>query len=229
MFGEEEGKALNISQAIPDIHDFTGQIDHTWQGAYPVKTHFPISGLPPRMHSRSAVHIIRHPLDVVDSSIAYLKPDTDAQRKELIEAFCDYGSIEPWRTMLGYGSWEDNAKSWINEKHDFPCLCLRYEDMLEDPHGHIRKIASFIEVEVNDERVEDIARRTSFSAMKTDEEKEVETGAPGVFTDEQIPGKLDFRFMRSGEAGGYKKNLSEEEVSRLTDYFKPIMEPFGYQ
>ncbi len=223
-----EGEVPNPSDAVPDMHDFTGQIKYTWQGAYPVKTHLYVENLPPRMHTRAAVHIIRNPLDVVDSSVAYLRTDTLSERADLINTYGTHGGIEPWRTMLGYGSWQGNVASWIDTKHDFPVLFFRYEEMLADPHDHVRRLAEFFSTEVSDERVDEIVQLTSFSSLRALEEKEVAESSHGVFSDEQREEKPDFRFMRSGKAGSYVENLSEDEISRLTEYFRPTMEVHGY-
>lgn len=227
MFGGD-GKLPNVSEVIPDIHEYTGPLEHIRQGAYPAKTHFPKYNIPPTMRTRSMIHVIRNPLDVVDSAIAYLKPDTSEDRGEMIEAFCKYGGVEPWRTILNYGSWNEHADSWLGSKHDFPCLCFRYEDMLLDPYEHVRKLADFLSIEVSESRIKEIAENTSFSSMRAIEDEEVETGKSGFFNDEQVVEKPDFRFMRQGKSGTYKENLSEQEIARLTEHFRPAMEAYGY-
>lgn len=224
----EDGNVPNPRDCVPDMHDFTGQIKHTWQGAYPTKTHLCVKDLPPRMHTRAAIHIVRNPLDVVDSSIAYLRPEKPEERTELLDTFCKHGGIEPWRTLLGYGGWQDNVASWRDTKHDFPILKFRYEEMLADPHDHVRQIARFFSVDADDDRIDEIVNLTSFNYLKKLEEKELAENTDGVFGDEQLEEKPGFRFMRSGKSGGYIENLSENEISRLTAYFRPTMEAHGY-
>ncbi len=227
LFSDENGTP-NVQEAVPDMHDYYGALKHTWQGAYPVKTHLYHENLPPRMHTRAAIHIRRNPLDVVDSAIAYLSPETDKQRTELINTFSHVGSIDPWYKVLGYGTWMGNLESWLKNKHDFPVLSLKYEDMLEDTHMSVRKVAEFMSVDVDDKRVDEIVEATSFKKMRSQEEKEQNSKEIGVFMDEQRFNKPDFRFMRSGKSGSYKDNLSEYEIEQLTEGFRSTMKAYGY-
>lgn len=227
LFGDENG-VPNVRDAVPDMHDYRGPLEYSWNGAYPVKTHLCPEKLPPRMHTRVAIHLMRHPLDVVDSALAYLKPETETQREDLINAFCNVGSIEPWYKILDYGSWQGNLASWLEKDHDFPILSLKYEDMLENAHENVRKVADFLSVDANEKRVDDIVQATSFSSMRSQEEKQKEKQDAGVFSIEQGFNKPEFRFMRSGKSGTYKDNLSELEIERLTEGFRPAMEIHGY-
>ena len=45
-------------------------------------------------------------------------------------------------------------------------LTLCYEDMQRDPRKEIRKVAEFLNIHVTEEKVEEIASKTTFKAMK---------------------------------------------------------------
>lgn len=45
-------------------------------------------------------------------------------------------------------------------------LTLSYENMKRDPEGEIRKIAKFLKLELSDEEAKEIAKKTTFKAMK---------------------------------------------------------------
>lgn len=228
FFGERD-EMPNVRDAIPDIHDYRETPRYSWGGVYPMKTHLPFHNLPPRLLTQSAIYIVRNPLDMVDSALAYLNPVGEADRKYVIDCFCQYGSVEPWFSLLHYGSWEENVKSWFSGEHlTFPHLFIRYEDMLDNPHDGVRRIANFYDLDTSDTRITEIVEATSFGAMKKAEEKELAMGTGGFFTDEQDFGKESFRFMRSGKAGGYMKNLREEEIALLVARFRPVMEEHGY-
>jgi hypothetical protein len=217
-----------VREMVPNIHDWEGPLKYDWKGAYPAKTHLAQHNLPERMHTRSAIYIIRNPLDVVDSSIAYLSSNDEEERQRVIDEFCRTGSIEPWNTTLGYESWESNIASWTGESRDHPLLIMQYEDMLADPHENVGRVAHFLDVDVNDKRIEQVVKATSFSSMKKQEKKEVDAGAKGVFTDERLFDKKDFSFMRSGKAGGYSERLDKNQVDQLISRFGATMEPLGY-
>ncbi len=213
---------------VPNIHDWTGPLKYDWQGAYPAKTHMARHNLPVRMHTRSAIYIIRNPMDMVDSSIAYLNPQTDEGRQIIIDEFCRDGSIEPWNKLLGYASWEENLSSWTGESRDHPLLILQYEDLLAEPCENIDRIAHFLGVEADNDKIEQVYEATTFSTMKKQEDEELGSGAKGVFTDERLFDKKDFSFMRSGKAGAYKERFSEKQIAQLIARFGPLMESLGY-
>ena len=222
------GDAGKVREMVPNMHDWTGGLKYDWQGAHPVKTHLQQHDLPPRMHTRSAIYVIRNPLDMVDSAIGYIKPADDAEREDLINQFCVNGSIEPWGTTLGYGSWEDNIQSWTAESRDFPLLIMQYEDILDAPHDNIARVAEFLGADADDKKIDKVVEATSFKTMKGVEKSELAAGAKGVFTDERLFNKQDFAFMRAGKSGGYQNNLREGEITRLRARFSPVMEKLGY-
>ncbi len=216
-----------VRAMVPSFHDWRGDLTYSWQGAHPVKIHLAAEFIPRRTATHSAIYIIRNPLDVVDSAINYFKPSA-AARDDIINQFCQYGSTEPWYSTLNYTSWDNNADSWINGKHDFPLLTLRYEDLLEDTQSNVRRIADFLAVDTSAAKIKKVVKETSFKQMKKVEDQELETGVEGVFHDEHKYAKKEFTFMRSGKSGGYRDNLTESEISRLLEYFAPHMEKFGY-
>jgi len=227
LFEPGEKKEL-IREMVPNMHDWRGGLAYTWQDAYPIKTHLTKHNLPKRMHSRSAIHVYRNPLDIVDSTISYMRPKTDAEREDLINQFCKNGTIEPWGQRLGFESWQRNYDSWMQAGDSFPVLNLRYEDMLADPEKSIRDISTFLSVDANDEKIAYVASETSFSRMKKEEDQEVSGGRAGVFTDEHVFHKENFAFMRSGKKNGYLENLTEDEIDRLMDQFQSAMTDAGY-
>ena len=227
LFDVDESKSL-IRAMVPNMHDWEGPLDYSWQGAHPVKTHLAYQNLPSRMHSRRAIYIMRNPLDMIDSAINYMCQNNAAMRDKFIDEFSRNGTIEPWGNTLGYSSWEENVMSWTKEDLGFPVLALKYEDMLEDTHSNIKKVADFLLIEINDEKIEKIVNETAFSNMKKIEEKELTSGVEGVFSDERLFDKENYRFMRSGKSGRHIENFSEPELSSLLKHFESGMKALGY-
>ena len=223
--GEERER---VRAMVPNIHDWEGPLKYEWKGAYPAKTHVARHNLPARMQTRAAIYLIRNPLDMVDSSVAYLGAGDEEGHQRLIDEFCRTGSVEPWNTMLGYESWENNISSWTEASSDVPLLIMQYEALLSDPHENIGRIAHFLDVEADDKKIEATYKATTFSAMKKQEAKEIEVGTKGVFTDERLFDKKDFDFMRSGKSGGYRERLSAKQIEQLISRFGPTMESLGY-
>ena len=222
------GKDKSVIRAmVPSIHDWRGGLDYSWQGAHPAKIHLACENIPNRMATHSAIYMIRNPLDIVDSAISYFKPDKQG-RADLIHQFSVNGSTEPWFSVLGYTSWNNNVDSWINKEHDFPVKVIRYEDLLENPVENVQNVADFLDVSVTKKKVKNIVQETSFEKMKETENQELISGESGVFFDEHKYSKAEFTFMRTGKLGGYRDNLTKDEISKLLDYYGPYMEKYGY-
>ncbi len=227
LFAVDEDKSL-VREMVPNIHDWEGRLKYDWHGAYPAKTHLAQHNLPTRMKTRSAIYVIRNPLDMIDSSIAYMNPQSGEAQQAIIDEFCQTGSIEPWCNTLGYESWENNINSWTAESRDHPLLILQYEDLLAEPREYIRRVARFVDANVDDDKVERIYEATTFSSMKAREDREIGEGKKGVFTDERLFDKKDFSFMRSGKSGGYRDRFNQRQIDQLISRFGPTMESLGY-
>ncbi|MEQ8664772.1 MAG: sulfotransferase domain-containing protein [Rhodospirillales bacterium] len=216
-----------VDVAVPDMHYSTGGLVHQFEGAYVVKTHFPYGRLPDRFDFRKSAYVVRHPLDVVASSAQYLDSDGDpGEELHLARQFVEFGNLQHWHSM-GFGSWEDHVRSWLDAADSTDVLVLRYEDMLEDPRGAIANFAKHYGVSLGDERIQQIAADTSFESMKALEEADIDSGT-GLFNTESKYKRRGFSFLQRGQSGRYKDVLTDELVDVLTKRFRPMMETMGY-
>ena len=227
VFGEAKGSE-DILNIVPDLNEWQGALRHFWQGAHFLKTHLMADKLPLRMPSRSAIYVVRNPLDMVVSAMAYLQPTDQVMRADLLSQVVTRGGFDHWLSVE-YGAWVENTESWTDGSLTFPVLTLRYEDMLADPKGHIRKVGDFLGIEVDDQKIEAVAQATSFKSMRKLEKAEIDKGeAGGMFVHERSFKDESFQFMRAGTSGGYRDHLSPEEIETLTNVFRPGMEKHGY-
>ena len=227
LFGEDIDKSL-VREMVPNIHDWEGPLKYDWRGSHPAKTHLKYDNLPDRMKSRAAICMVRNPLDIVDSSVAYMSPESQESSAKIVDEFIKTGTIEPWGQMLGYGAWDENVESWMEQQDRMPVLLQRYEDLLQDPHTGVRQVAEFLECDLTEEKIDRIVSATSFSTMKAREKEEVTEGRAGVFTDERLFDKKEFSFMRSGVTGGYQESFSKSQIDGLIERFHPMMKRMGY-
>jgi hypothetical protein len=122
-----------------------------------VKTHnrrtkaFGVELIPPAL-TRSAIYILRNPLDMV---LSYAR---------------QYGQT-PEFAAAAIG-WSEHVQSWTRCR-DFPVLALRYEDMQADPEAAFTRVLKHIGVPLVPERV---ARAVQFSAFSELRKQEDETG-----------------------------------------------------
>lgn len=145
-----------------------------------VKTHLPANALPYRSDARY-IYVARDGRDAVwswhnhhmnlrpqiyqmmraapNNGAPPLTPPTHDQRQFFLE----------WLDRDGYPLWPfwGHVKSWWDVRHLPNVLLLHYCDLKGDLVGAIRKIASFIEIDVNTADIARVAECCTFSYMKS--------------------------------------------------------------
>lgn len=180
-------------------------------------THIPLNSLSNSIKDSNCkiVYICRNPFDTFISSWIFvnkIKPPSmpTLNLEEAFEMYCN-GSIgfgPFWNHMLGY---------W-NESKERPkkVLFLKYEDMKENVHFHLKKLAEFLECpfsleEENEGVIENIIKLCSFETMK-----ELEVNKNGTFG-RNFENKFLFR---KGEIGDWTNYLSPSMAEKLSKIIK---------
>jgi hypothetical protein len=104
-------------------------------------------------------------------------------------------------------SWSAHVVSWIDQQA-IPVHVLRYEDLHADPQAHFAAAARFAGIP-DDPELSTQADRTAH-ALKSSRAQEQEHGF-----NERPPGMP--AFFRRGRAGGWRDELSEEQVARIIE------------
>lgn len=188
-----------------------------------VKTHcengsaFGVKLIPPEL-TRSAVCIIRNPLDMVVSYASHYAKTID----ETI-----YAINRKENTLIGgghtvcqfMGTWSNHVIGWTKARK-FPVLALRYEDMLNDPHEAFSRVIRHIGLpEDSDDRLD---RAIRFSDFKSLQEQESKTSFVENSDNQE-------RFFRSGKAGQWKDELTGDQVKQILQDHGRVMKKFGYE
>jgi hypothetical protein len=126
------------------------------------------------------------------------------------------------RGKVEFGSWFEHVRGWWRHRNDPNVLFLRYEDLLDDLEGGIRKIIAFCGFEIAPERMPTILGRCRLTFMKKHESQfDPVTGAAW----EQ--GAHGRAFLRTGRAGDGKDQLSPEQAARFDRAFEKLLAPTG--
>ncbi len=186
-----------------------------------VKTHnardraFGVELILPR-YTRSAVYIIRNPLDVVVSYARHYG-QSPAEAAQAISRADNTIAADPTSTAQYLGTWSDHVRGWTGAR-DFPVHVMRYEDMKADPHGAFAGLLGFLGVPVDPERLDRAIRFSSFDEMKRQEQ------ATGFI---ERPQNAD-RFFHTGETDQWKQALPPEAGALLRERHGAVMAKFGY-
>ncbi len=179
-------------------------------------------GIPivPEDVTHGAIYILRNPLDVAVSMSHFLKRDIDSV---LDIMGCENIAFAATRQKLFIQllqrtlSWSKHVTSWI-DLPPFPVLVVRYEDMQLSPLATFTKVASFAGLPDDEERVARAIGHSSFGILQQQEQKHGFRERPGTAAS----------FFRKGEAGGWRRELTEAQVERIITDHGAVMRRFGY-
>ncbi len=173
---------------------------------------------PPEVTAK-VVYILRNPLDVV-VSFAHHNAGSIERHVDIVcdESYTMARSEKDLNNQLEQRlmSWSSHVKSWVDS--GLPLHVMRYEDMSRDPHGAFRKMLEFLDITVEEERLE---LAVSFSSFERLREQEASHG----FREKNPRSKS---FFRLGKSGSYKDVLSAEQIEKVIECHRDTMERFGY-
>lgn len=200
LFGEPKN-SLELNRRIPDLHRPSGRID-TSQERLLVKTHFPLTeSLPYLAMTDRAVHIRRHPKDVLLSGMNYARlegnrtPDAAAYARAFIEAGGDPAWIE-----MGFGTWVSHAASWRTTDR-FPVHSVSYEALRADTPGVFRGVLEFLGETVDEDRLSRAVELSDFARMQGIERQEKARGGESLFRGGRESLQRGALFMNKGATG----------------------------
>ncbi|XP_066446853.1 sulfotransferase 1C2-like isoform X2 [Eleutherodactylus coqui] len=135
-----------------------------------IPTHLSYDMLPRDFKEKKCkvIYIIRNPKDTAVSLYHYYRDNPNLP------------TIEAWSTYLHMflhgevvcGSWFDHVLSWEEHKNETGALFLHYESMKKDPFQSVRRICTYLGINLHENEIHEICKKTSFSEMKNSVEKE---------------------------------------------------------
>jgi aryl sulfotransferase len=167
------------------------------------------------------VYILRNPLDV---SMSWANHNgIDAEKS--VQNLCD-PKFELARTLDGLadqlrqymGSWSSHIHSWVDDS-GLPVHIIRYEDLRHDPESVFSETLRFCGLPLDSARIKKAVEFSSFSELQ---KQEREKGF------RERPTKASGGFFRQGKVGGWREELSPEQVKRMIAAFGDTMYRFGY-
>lgn len=182
-----------------------------------IKSHEPFD---PRY--KKIIYIVRDPRDVVLSYYRFqLKRrviSDDCSLEEFVPRFME-SEFEP-----GTGCWGDHVLSWLGTRQGRSnFLLLRYEAMKQSPHTEATKIAFFLGLHSNPERVDRAVELSSADRMRR---LEREQAARWKQTKKTRPDKP---FVGKAVSGGWKSSLPQACAVQIESAWGHIMQMLGYE
>ncbi len=237
----------DIESVVPDIAAFPRADFRGLRRPRLIKSH---DCFDPRY--RRVIYIIRDPRDVAVSLYYYAKKVKNIDDSFSLEAFVTR-MLVPGRSYNGTwgehaGSWLVNptniaefslqgngarphSAGFAHKKMDAPgarghgreFLLVRYEDLLQDAHAGLRRIAEFLGLEANPERIEQAVERSSADSMRKLESAQNLQWATTRETRKDIP------FVRQAKSGQWRTALGANSIAEIESAWGHLMRLNGYE
>jgi len=167
------------------------------------------------------IYIVRDPRDVLISYYEFqLKRrviSDDCSLEDFLPRFME-SAIEP-----KLGSWRDHVISWVATRgsgENF--LLLRYEEMLANTEQEAARIAAFLGLDTNPERIKRAVELSSAERMRKLEKEQAGEWSATKKTRQDKP------FVRKAVSGDWKSRLPERCVAQIELGWGDVMQSVGY-
>lgn len=174
----------------------------------------------PQEATKTAVYIIRNPLDIVASMANHLSISLDKSIAYLADAqyaLARSGHKLHRQLPQFMGSWHHHVQSWTSQTA-LPVHLVHYEDLLRAPLAMFEKLVRAVGLPVERER---LARAVAFSSF--DQVKQQETA---VGFKERLPDTP--AFFRHGQTDRWQIELSAAQIETICRQHRATMQQFGY-
>jgi hypothetical protein len=169
------------------------------------------------------IYIVRDPRDIAlsyyDFQRKYMQIDDDYPLERYVDDFVTGKLIS-----ADWGTWSENVSSWIftrGKRETF--LLLRYEDLMADTPRELARIAVFLGIAPDPQRIEQAIARSSADRMRELEKLEEDKWIATKNRRKDIP------FVRVAKSGGWKASLPEACVRQIESAWGDLMTTLGYE
>ena len=174
-----------IQDLVPDVHD------KPKYRRYGTRSFFKSHSLPTPEY-RNVVYLLRDGRDVM-VSYRYHMGVIAPPPVELLE-FVARPDLDP-------SPWHIHVEGWLENKHRARIMVIRYEELLSDTVGQLRRFCQFAGIEAETELMEAVSDRASFKNLR---DKEARLGLSNPDWPKGV------HFYRRGVAGSHRDEMPQK-------------------
>ncbi|WP_409421560.1 sulfotransferase domain-containing protein [Pseudaeromonas sp. ZJS20] len=170
---------------------------------------------------QAAIHIVRHPLDVLPSYAKHFGLDQARALERLLtpSQIVKHPTRDKRLVPEQQGCWADHTRSWRDPNLPFPVHFARYEDLRHDPQAEFGRLLRAIGMEFSEEA---LATALTHSRLEVLQQQEQTLGFRERFDTSSAP------FFGSGKVGGGKTEVAQPLAQRLLGELRPLLDELGY-
>lgn len=174
----------------------------------------------PQEATKTAVYIIRNPLDIAASMANHLSITLDKSIAYMADeqyALARSGSKLHRQLPQFMGSWHSHVQSWTRQT-ELPVHLVQYEALRQAPLATFEQLVRAVGLPVEPER---LARAVAFSSFNQVKQQETAVGFK-----ERLPDTP--AFFRHGQAGRWQTELSPAQIETICYHHQQTMQASGY-
>ena len=178
-----------------------------------------------KKNTAGVIYIVRDPRNIISSIANHyqlnLQQSADFlfDEKRYLFNKNDPNDLAEENIITLLGSWKANYNSWKTASNS---LIIRYEDLLLNTKSEINKLSMFMQkftkFNINDEKIQNILKTTSFEILKKNEEREGFEEAANS----------DIKFFNLGPKNNWKNLLNKDLINIVEKKFSKEMKELGY-
>lgn len=211
------GESIEVENKMPDIHKLLSSsrgLNTELNQSVFAKTHFCYNAEHPyQKETRGFIYIIRNPRDVLLSNSRYsgVTGNQQIDLKAFAQQFINLMGVPRWKKM-NMGTWPEHVATWLSATSQFPHLFLKYEELRKDPSSNLKNIINFLNLELNEEKLNKAIEMSSLEVMRGLEKKKKRIPRKHFL---MIRGKTNISWVKERAT-----NLSRILVRIQKNYFK---------
>ena len=183
--------------------------------------------------SAGCIYIVRDPRNIITSYKNFERKSYDELLSHMMnkESFL-FGNenFEKKFDFKGFefiGSWADNYNSWVKNKLNITIHLVKYEDLIKNPFGELKKMVEFINKINNQEYfkfdLEKAKKSVENSSFKNLSEMETQNGF-----NEISQARKGTKFFNQGEKNDWRKKLPIGIRETIEKFFQKEMRELDY-
>lgn len=177
--------------------------------------HFGVLTVTPEA-TAAAIYIVRNPLDVAASHAAARGRPID----RTIARMAQSGRLVGKSSKKAYhvvGSWSENVESWTAGAHGW-ILCIRFEDMLENPEGKFSDVVRFLGMKATPAQIAKASKNSIIGVLE--DHKKVGSRAEARMSPLEL--------LRAGAVIRGQRLLTTQQMATIAGVHREQMRKFGY-
>ncbi len=165
----------------------------------------------PQQRQRRVIYLVRDGRDVMVSYYHHLTATTETET--------DFMDVVQSKVRLWPYKWHEHVEAWLANPFDAQMLMIKYEDLQRDPVKELNRFCRFAGYKRRDSFLQQVVTKSSFEKMRRKE------ATHGVSNPNW---QGDSSFMRRGQVGSHKDEMSPEVLSRFLKDAEATLGKCGY-